>query len=226
MNFYRPVNTLLLLTAALAAVPAAAEVINLTTPSSSMVLDAEKGGALKILYYGDKLSATDLENIKAAGSFNRDAYPLYGNYPQGEAAMSVTHSDGNMTTVMEVTDVRKRTDSDGSEVTTVEMLDKAYPFVVNVNYRTYPGEDVIETWVDATNNEKGTVTLNRFMSGYLPLRYGNVWLSSLYGSWANEGRLNQEPLTHGVKMIKKQGRPAQFPHLSRRSDVLARRQTA
>lgn len=202
MNFYRPVNTLLLLTAALAAVPAAAEVINLTTPSSSMVLDAEKGGALKILYYGDKLSATDLESIKAAGSFNRDAYPLYGNYPQGEAAMSVTHSDGNMTTVMEVTDVRKRTDSDGSEVTTVEMLDKAYPFVVNVNYRTYPGEDVIETWVDATNNEKGTVTLNRFMSGYLPLRYGNVWLSSLYGSWANEGRLNQEPLTHGVKMIK------------------------
>lgn len=202
MNFYRPVNTLLLLTAALAAVPAAAEVINLTTPSSSMVLDAEKGGALKILYYGDKLSATDLENIKAAGSFNRDAYPLYGNYPQGEAAMSVTHSDGNMTTVMEVTDVRKRTDSDGSEVTTVEMFDKAYPFVVNVNYRTYPGEDVIETWVDATNNEKGTVTLNRFMSGYLPLRYGNVWLSSLYGSWANEGRLNQEPLTHGVKMIK------------------------
>lgn len=202
MNFYRPVNTLLLLTAALAAVPAAAEVINLTTPSSSMVLDAEKGGALKILYYGDKLSATDLENIKAAGSFNRDAYPLYGNYPQGEAAMSVTHSDGNMTTVMEVTDVRKRTDSDGSEVTTVEMLDKAYPFVVNVNYRTYPGEDVIETWVDATNNEKGSVTLNRFMSGYLPLRYGNVWLSSLYGSWANEGRLNQEPLTHGVKMIK------------------------
>ncbi len=202
MNFYRPVNTLLLLTAALAAVPAAAEVINLTTPSSSMVLDAEKGGTLKILYYGDKLSATDLENIKAAGSFNRDAYPLYGNYPQGEAAMSVTHSDGNMTTVMEVTDVRKRTDSDGSEVTTVEMLDKAYPFVVNVNYRTYPGEDVIETWVDATNNEKGTVTLNRFMSGYLPLRYGNVWLSSLYGSWANEGRLNQEPLTHGVKMIK------------------------
>ena len=202
MNFYRPVNTLLLLTAALAAVPAAAEVINLTTPSSSMVLDAEKGGALKILYYGDKLSATDLENIKAAGSFNRDAYPLYGNYPQGEAAMSVTHSDGNMTTVMEVTDVRKRTDSDGSEVTTVEMLDKAYPFVVNVNYRTYPGEDVIETWVNATNNEKGTVTLNRFMSGYLPLRYGNVWLSSLYGSWANEGRLNQEPLTHGVKMIK------------------------
>lgn len=116
--------------------------------------------------------------------------------------MSVTHSDGNMTTVMEVTDVRKRTDSDGSEVTTVEMLDKAYPFVVNVNYRTYPGEDVIETWVDATNNEKGSVTLNRFMSGYLPLRYGNVWLSSLYGSWANEGRLNQEPLTHGVKMIK------------------------
>ena len=82
------------------------------------------------------------------------------------------------------------------------MRDKSYPISLDINYRTWPEEDVIETWVDIKNNGKGTVTLNRFMSGYLPVRYGDVWLSSLYGSWANEGRLNQEPLRHGVKMIK------------------------
>ena len=116
--------------------------------------------------------------------------------------MSVTHADGNRTTDTEVTGITSRKDADGADVTTIAMRDKVYPFDLNVNYRTYPGEDVIETRVDVKNNEKGTVTLNRFMSGYLPVRYGNVWLSQLYGSWANEGKVSETPLNHGVRMIK------------------------
>ncbi len=179
-----------------------AEIVNVSTPNTSLILNAEKGGSLKILHYGDRLSATDLNSLSEAGASWRDAYPVYGILPQGEAAMSVTHADGNMTTDVEVTGVETKNDTDGSTVTTISMRDKVYPFDLNVNYRTYPGEDVIETWVDVKNNEKGTVKLNRFMSGYLPVRYGNVWLSQLYGSWANEGRVSETPLTHGVRMIK------------------------
>ena len=179
-----------------------AEIVNVSTPNTSLILNAEKGGPLKILHYGDRLSATDLNSLSEAGASWRDAYPVYGILPQGEAAMSVTHADGNMTTDVEVTGVETKNDTDGSTVTTISMRDKVYPFDLNVNYRTYPGEDVIETWVDVKNNEQGTVKLNRFMSGYLPVRYGNVWLSQLYGSWANEGRVSETPLTHGVRMIK------------------------
>lgn len=203
MKFYKPLSSLILMSGLSFAMPLNAEIVNLTTPSTSLILDAEKGGPFRFLYYGDKLSASDIANLTAAGAVNRDAYPVYGNYPQGEAALSVTHPDGNMTLDMEVADIKTSADeADGSTVTTVSMRDKVYPLTLDVNYRTWPGEDVIETWVDITNNGKGTVTLNRFMSGYLPVRYGDVWLSSLYGSWANEGRLNQEPLRHGVKMIK------------------------
>ena len=203
MKFYKPLSTLFLMSGVAFALPLNAEVVNLSTPSTSLILDAEKGGPFRFLYYGDKLSASDIDNLTAAGAANRDAYPAYGNYPQGEAALSVTHPDGNMTLDLEVADIKTSADkADGSTVTTVSMRDKVYPLSVNVNYRTWPEEDVIETWVDITNNGKGSVTLNRFMSGYLPVRYGDVWLSSLYGSWANEGRLNQEPLRHGVKMIK------------------------
>lgn len=203
MKFYKPLSTLIVMSGLALAIPINAEVINLTTPSTSLILDAEKGGHFRFLYYGDKLSASDIANLTAAGTANRDAYPVYGNYPQGEAALSVTHHDGNMTLDMEVAGITTSAkEPDGSTVTTVSMRDKAYPLTIDINYRTWPEEDVIETWVDITNNSKGTVTLNRFMSGYLPIRYGDVWLSSLYGSWANEGRLNQEPLRHGVKMIK------------------------
>lgn len=178
-----------------------AEIINLSTPNTSMVLDANVGQPLRILYYGEKLSDSEIEALKTTPVVNHEAYPLYGIYPQSEAALSVTHADGNRTTQAGITGYTTK-EEDGASVTTVTMRDYAYPFDINVNYRVRPGYDVIETWVDLTNNEKGTVTLNRFMSGYLPVRYGNVWLSSLYGTWANETNLTEEPLTHGVKMIK------------------------
>ena len=56
--------------------------------------------------------------------------------------------------------------------------------------------------IEISHNEKKPVVLNQFASAYLPIRRGNVWLSSLSGSWANEGRLVQEALTPGMKIIK------------------------
>ena len=185
------------------ATPAAmmAEMIDISTPKTSMVLDATAGAPLKILYYGDRLDAHDLSELNSAPISHHDAYPAYGIYPQGEAALSVTHADGNRTTVLNVKDVKKTHTANG-DVTSIVMQDPSYPLQVTVNYLTRPGYDVIETWADITNNGKKPVTLNRFMSGYLPIRYGDVWMSSLYGSWANEANLTEEPLTHGVKMIK------------------------
>ena len=178
-----------------------AEIINLTTPNTSLVLDATVGKSPKILYYGEKLNDNEIEALQSSKLLNHEAYPVYGIYPQGESALSVTHADGNRTSVLEVTGLSTETTAEG-EVTTISMKDKVYPFDVKLNYRVIPGYDVIETWVDLTNNEKGNITLNRFMSGYLPIRYGDVWMSSLYGTWANEGELTEEPLQHGVRMIK------------------------
>ena len=73
---------------------------------------------------------------------------------------------------------------------------------MNLCYRTYPDADIIETWTEITHEEKKAITLNRFASAYLPIRKGDVWVSHLYGSWANEAQLAQEPLRPGIKMIK------------------------
>jgi alpha-galactosidase len=81
-------------------------------------------------------------------------------------------------------------------------VDRYYPLAVKVNYLVRQGVDIIETWTDITNREKGNVQLREFASGYLPIRYGDVWVSHLYGSWANEGRVEEEPLEHGMLVIK------------------------
>ena len=179
-----------------------AETVHVSTPKTSLVLEATNGDPLKFVYYGNALTAADMESLKAAGIPNFNAYPVYGLWPEKEAAMSAVHADGNMTLDMAVSGVKTRKDADGSEVTTVTMTDRVYPLTIDVNYRTFPGEDVIETWTETTHNEKGDVTLNRFMSGYLPVRRSDVHVSQLYGSWANEGKLEEAPLPHGVKMIK------------------------
>lgn len=175
--------------------------ICVTTPNNTLLLSAEEGSELKFVYYGDKLSEGDIENIFCNEKYAPAAYPLYGMNCQGESALAVKHGDGNMTLQMVVMDVEKIT-GENSETTVVKMKDKVFPFYVNVFYKAYTDADVIETWTEIFHHEKKNVELNNFASAYLPIRRGDVWLSYLYGSWGNEGRLMQEPLKAGMKVIK------------------------
>lgn len=178
-----------------------AQNVCIATPGTSLVLSAPQGRELKYVYYGNKLSATDLQEISKVEAGRYAAYPVYGLNCPAEAALAVKHGDGNMTLQMEV--IRVRTSQEGkSVVTVIEMKDKIYPFFTNVCYRAYQDVDVIETWTEITHQEKKPVVLRHFASAYLPIRRGDVWLSHLYGSWANEGRLAQEPLKPGMKVIK------------------------
>ena len=82
------------------------------------------------------------------------------------------------------------------------MKDPVYPITVDLCYMSRPEVDMIETWTEIKNGEAKTVTLTQFASICLPIRRGNVWLSHFYGSWGNEARLCEEPVTPGEKIIK------------------------
>lgn len=180
---------------------AMAQHICISTPNTSLVLNAPNGGELKYLYYGSKLSETDLQHINEASNCNHTAYPVYGMNCPGEAALSVKHADGNMSTQMEVVSVSTNQEKQ-STLTTIHLKDKVYPFYVDVHYKAYQDVDMIETWTEISHTEKKPVYLSQFSSAYLPIRRGNVWLSHLSGSWANEGQLTQEPLQPGMTVIK------------------------
>ena len=180
---------------------AEAEVVHISTPNTSLVLDADKGKDAQFVYYGDKVTDSEISALRTSGTPRLKAYPSYGMSCAGETAISAVHADGNMTLDLAVEKVETKKVGDCT-VTTIYLKDKYYPFNVNLNYRTYPDEDVIETWTEISHGEKGKVNLTQFASGYLPIRYGNVWLSQLYGSWANEGRIDESPLLHGMKVIK------------------------
>ncbi|KAA5434027.1 alpha-galactosidase, partial [Bacteroides cellulosilyticus] len=60
-----------------------------STPETSLVLSAPVGGELKHVYYGDKLSEVDLQNINLTGTPDMPAYPVYGLNCPGESALAV-----------------------------------------------------------------------------------------------------------------------------------------
>ena len=175
--------------------------IRIATPDIELILKADVGGGVQIQYFGERLSDVDAANLGASGVPNHNAYPAYGLWCASEASLGVTHSDGNMSTSLRVESL-DRSDEPSAQVTRIRMKDTVYPFYVTVCYRAYKDVDMIETWTEIENLEKKPVVLTRFDSGYLPIRLGDVWVSHLHGTWANEGLLVQEPLERGLRVIK------------------------
>ncbi len=175
--------------------------VRVTSPGTELLLDAQAGKELKVIYFGARLADADLLSVSAAGTCGCNAYPAYGMQCPSEAALRVTHSDGSLATELLVETVSQSIEN-GAQITRVRLKDTVYPFYVTICWRAYQDVDMIETWTEIENLEKKPVTLTRFDSGFLPVRRGEVWLSHLTGTWANEGRLVQEPLNAGVKLIK------------------------
>ncbi len=177
----------------------AQEVLN--TANTSMVVNARPGSELMISYYGPKLDEADAANLMAAGLLPQRAYPAHGLIGKEEEAISVIFPDGNMTLKLQVSAVSSENWENG-RILKVESRDTHYPFTVTNYFKTYEKENMISTWSVISNGGKKPVKLTRFDSGCLPFRYQDVWISYLYGSWGNEGRVASEPLQRGMKVIK------------------------
>ena len=185
----------------LSATMAFAEQVVIQTKNMTMVLEVNNGKQPTYVYFGSKLNANELGHLQYPTNGRMEVYPAHGLNTPAEDAFAMKHIDGNMSTALVATGVEK-TEEAHATVTTIHTKDAVYPINVDIKYRAYKDVDMIETWTEITNNEKGTVTLTTFASTCLPIRRGEVWLSHLYGSWANEGRVSEELLEPGQKIIK------------------------
>ena len=179
----------------------------LNTANTTLVINAPDNEEAGIVYYGSKLNKADIDKLAPAGYWAQGLYPAYGLKGTVETAIAVTQADGNKTLKLDVCAVEESA-WEGGKIITVISKDPVYPITVRNVFKSFEDQDMIETWAEITNGAKatkkapGTVLLNRFDSGSLPIRVGDVWVSSLYGTWANEGRVVTEKLERGYKVIK------------------------
>lgn len=176
-----------------------ASIAVLHTANTTMVLETEPGQELKTIYYGTKLGEAETAML---GSYKAQrTYPCYGVIGTEEAAFAAIQADGNRTVQIRI-ESAETTPWDGGNQLCVTCKDGFYPLTVKIFFKTFKDQDMIETWTETINEGKKPVTLTRFDSGHLPIRVDDVWISTLYGTWANEGRVNTEPLTRGWKVIR------------------------
>lgn len=176
------------------------DLVYVNTQTMSMVLRARQGGELTYMYVGSYDPSLTAESLSAAGSMNQSAYPVYGQRAIRESSLAVTHPDGNMTLQLAVQSVDVSESPDASTAC-VTMKDRVYDFTVKAYYKAFKDVDMVETWTEITNNEKKPVTLRKFDSACIPFHVGDVWASHLYGTWANEARLVEEPLQRGTLRV-------------------------
>ncbi|MBR1414610.1 MAG: alpha-galactosidase [Prevotella sp.] len=175
--------------------------VTIETPNTQLLLTAWEGGDLRQSYYGDK-SATLQELRDAGDDLSFEALPTFGSVGATHLpALQVQHMDGDQNLELQVTDY-STTDDGRAVVHTFTMQDKLMPVTVKLFYKAYKHVDIIETWTEITHQEKKAITLNRYDSGHLVLRQGDVWVTHLHGNWASEAEPTMEPLTQGLKTIR------------------------
>lgn len=187
------------------------ETITISTENTVLVLQTDKDSSLLATYLGKKLKNTDeyavinsLDKFKVGNDdlFNkREAYVASGSLNLMEPALSVTHSDGNKSVVLQYVNHEVKKIDDNQTLTTIVLKDTRYKFQVTLFYKAYYKEDVIEQWSEIEHKETGNVVLNKYASANLTLQGKKFFLKNHYSGWGREMLSEEQQLLHGIRTL-------------------------
>lgn len=185
--------------------------ITVDTKHNTLVLSADADNSLISSYFGKRLANKDEYSIiptldkYTPGSddlYNkREAYIASGSINLLEPALSVTHADGNKSTVLIFQSLKETAIDPNRKLTAVVLKDPKYNFEVTLNYLSYFDEDVIEQWAEIKHNEKGNVVLNKYASANLTLSGKKFYLKNQYNNAMREMRSEEQQLLHGLRTL-------------------------
>jgi len=175
-----------------------AQVIHIETNSTSLVYGVYDS-KIKQVHFGNHLSS--VEGIEKLSTSFDEVYPSFGNGSSNEVALMATHDDGTMATDLIYQNHKQQMDGN-IQTTTISLKDEKKPFFVELNFKAYQAENVIEQWVTIRHTEKKTVRLEQFASSAIGFKAESYYLTHFYGSWAKEMQLAEEKLTNGIKLVE------------------------
>jgi len=207
---------LLLLTITYSAIQAQeSSLIKIETQNSALVLKVGKNKKLYQTYLGTKLNnSSEYEAVSKENTKNfvvndgnplidlrHSAYPTFGTDNLFEPAIRITHNDGNPSLELEYQNhtIQKITDNTAEII--IKLKDPQYPVFVNLHYKTFYKENVIESWTEIEHKEKKAVMLYNYASSALHLDADQYWLTQFYSDVVEEVRMEESQLTRGIKVI-------------------------
>ena len=184
-------------------------IIPVETTGYAIVLRTDKDNRLSMVYCGNKLNeAADYKEIAGTYHYSDDnsgiysnAYTPSGTWSLSEPAIQVTHADGNQSLELKYISHQTTKPDNNTSLTTVHLEDPVYKLAVDLFYKTWNRENVIEQWSTITNNEKGPVILQKYASANLYFPSKDAYLTSFQGEYLKEMQPNEEKLLQGIRTI-------------------------
>ena len=190
----------------------AADYIAVTTKNTCLVLKVNDKKRLEQTYFGPLVK--DVKELESVDKETFSAYSTFGTNHVFEAALRAIQSDGNTSTELSFVSFSVNKIDDNIVQTTIELKDDHYDLFVNIHYKAYQQEDILEQWVEIRNGQKKDIRLTNFASSDLSFNASEYYVSHFHGDWANEMNMSEQKLTEGIKIIdSKLGvRSNQFTH--------------
>jgi alpha-galactosidase len=132
------------------------------------------------------------------------AYPTFGEEVLREPALRITHADGATSTRLVFRTHDHSAHAGGAEHR-VTLEDRVAPVSVTLGLRTWPEHDLLEQWVEVTNEGTAACTLHQAASASPALSGPAPHLTHWGGGWANEWQQTTELLSMGTKSVASAG---------------------
>ncbi|WP_165022887.1 alpha-galactosidase [Dysgonomonas sp. ZJ279] len=185
------------------------KIIEVGTKDLSMIFTATPNGKVIFQYWGNKLNGTSsFLDKKSKGQpdtnddFASQLYPAYGGRYYLNPALKLTHDDGVLTTELVYVATETKVLDENRTETVISLKDKLYPVFVDVRFIAYKKENIICQSVTILNKENKYIKVENLASSYIPIHAGSYYLTHFNGTWAHEMQMEEEELTHGIKVIE------------------------
>lgn len=180
------------------------------TPHATYALAVDGRQRLRHVYWGAKISRPedlpDLAGQQEAASANRWQAPQEYRTGEGfdfaEPALEAVFSDRVAGAQLAYRGSRIGQEN-GLDVLSIVLEDTHYPLEVTLQYRHYPGTDLISRNSVIRNTGREPIILKAMKSASLAMPRGYAWrLTHMAGNWGKEFQKEQLMLTHGKLVIE------------------------
>jgi len=173
--------------------------ILIETQNSALVFTIGSNQKLFQSYLGSRFNRS--ADYAAMQSTRREAYIAAGMEDLFEPAIRIVHADGNPSLVLQYVNHTSTKRDDNTTETIISLKDPQYAIQVILHYIAFNNEDIIKSFAEIKNQEKGTITLSNYASAMLHFDASKYWLAHFDGDYMTEMRMKETQLTTGIKIL-------------------------
>ncbi|HCW54085.1 MAG TPA: alpha-galactosidase [Clostridium sp.] len=182
------------------------KIFKLDTNNTSYVFGVDDKGLLRHIYWGTKVENIEdfdmpvLEEVSTNDpvfEITPEEFPVHGGLRYKETCLKVNFNDGTRDLLYKYNGYNIE-----GNVLTVKLVDDYYDFEINLYYKIYEEENLLERWVEIKNNTNDVIEVERIHSAQFHIPYSGLNFSNTHGHWGAEQQMFTQKLGYGKITIE------------------------